>query len=162
MLTDILTRAPVGLLPVLIFLLVLVYMDSYKLVKLRTVLWVILTGALLPVAGYWINGYAIDFLNWDFQTYSRYAAPVIEEGMKACVMIYLFRTHRIGFLVDAAILGFAVGAGFGVVENFYYLYLASDAQTRGVGGAWFWHSHHARWRHGAVWGHGPNPDRASV
>ena len=140
MLTDILTRAPVGLLPVLIFLIVLVYMDSYKLVRLRTVLWVILLGALLPVAGYWINGFVIEFLGWNFQTYSRYAAPVIEEGMKACVMIYLFRTHRIGFLVDSAILGFAVGAGFGVVENFYYLYLASDAQlavwvVRGFGTA---------------------------
>lgn len=140
MLTDVLMRAPVGLLPVLIFLLILLYMDSYKLVSLRTVIWVILTGALLPVAGYWINGYAIGFLGWDFQTFSRYAAPVIEEGMKACVMIYLFRSNRIGFLVDAAILGFAVGAGFGVVENFYYLYLASDAQiavwvVRGFGTA---------------------------
>lgn len=140
MLTDTLTRALVGLLPVLIFLLLLVFMDSYKLVRLRTVLRVILTGALLPVAGYWINGYAIGFLDWDFQTYSRYAAPLIEEGMKACVMVYLFRSHRIGFLVDSAILGFAVGAGFGVVENFYYLYLASDAQlavwvVRGFGTA---------------------------
>ena len=129
MLTDLLTRAPVGLLPVLIFLIMLLYMDSYKLVSLRKILWIILTGALLAIAGYWINGYAIGLLGWDFQTYSRYAAPVIEEGMKACVMIYLFRTNRIGFLVDAAILGFAVGAGFGVVENFYYLYMAADAQV---------------------------------
>jgi len=140
MLTDLLTRAPVGLLPVLIFLVILVYMDSYKLVGLRTVLWVILAGALLPVAGYWINGYLITELGWDFQTYSRYAAPIIEEGMKASVMIFLFRTNRIGFLVDAAILGFAVGAGFGVIENFYYLYLASDAHigvwiVRGFGTA---------------------------
>ena len=126
MLSDILFRAPVGLLPVLIFLLILLYMDSYKLVGFRTILWVILTGALLPIAGYWINGYGIGVLGWDFSTYSRYAAPVIEEAMKACVMIYLFKTNRIGFLVDAAILGFAVGAGFGVVENFYYLYMASD------------------------------------
>jgi hypothetical protein len=79
-------------------------------------------------------------LGWDFQTYSRYAAPIIEEGMKASVMIFLFRTNRIGFLVDAAILGFAVGAGFGVIENFYYLYLASDAHigvwiVRGFGTA---------------------------
>jgi len=140
MLTDLLIRAPVGLLPVLIFLVILVYMDSYKLVGLRTVLWVILAGALLPVAGYWINGYVIAELGWDFQTYSRYAAPIIEEGMKASVMIFLFRTNRIGFLVDAAILGFAVGAGFGVIENFYYLYLASDAHiavwvVRGFGTA---------------------------
>jgi RsiW-degrading membrane proteinase PrsW (M82 family) len=140
MLTDLLTRAPVGLLPVLIFLLVLLYMDSYKLVNLRTVLWVILAGSLLPVAGYWLNGYAIGQLGWDLPTYSRYAAPVIEEGLKASVMIFLFRTNRIGFLVDSAILGFAVGAGFGVVENFYYLYMASDAHiavwvVRGFGTA---------------------------
>ena len=140
MLSDVLIRAPVGLLPVLIFLLLLVYMDSYKLVSFRTIVWVILAGAFLPVAGYWINGYAIGFLGWDFSTYSRYAAPVIEEGLKACVMIYLFRSNRIGFLVDSAILGFAVGAGFGVVENFYYLYMAADAQiavwvVRGFGTA---------------------------
>ena len=140
MLTDLLSKAPVGLLPVLIFLIVLLYMDSYKLVSLRTVLWVIFAGALLPVAGYWINGYAIEVLAWDLQTYSRYAAPVIEEGLKASVMVFLFRTNRIGFLVDSAILGFAVGAGFGVVENFYYLYMASDAHiavwvVRGFGTA---------------------------
>jgi len=140
MLSDVLSRAPIGLLPVIIFLLVLLYLDSYKLVNLRTILWVMLTGALLPVAGYWINGYAIELLGWNFSIYSRYAAPVIEEGLKACVLIYLFRTNRIGFLVDAAILGFAVGAGFGVVENFYYLYMASDAHiavwvVRGFGTA---------------------------
>ena len=140
MLTDLLSKAPVGLLPVLIFLIILLYMDSYKLVSLRTVLWVIFAGALLPVAGYWINGYAIEVLGWDLPTYSRYAAPVIEEGLKASVMVFLFRTNRIGFLVDSAILGFAVGAGFGVVENFYYLYMASDAHiavwvVRGFGTA---------------------------
>jgi len=140
MLTDVLSRAPVGLLPVLVFLLVLLYMDSYKLVSFRTILWVTLAGALLPFAGYWINGYAIGLLSWDFPTYSRYVAPVIEEALKATVMIYLFRTNRIGFLVDSAILGFAVGAGFGVVENFYYLYMASDAHiavwvVRGFGTA---------------------------
>ena len=140
MLTDILTRAPVGLLPVLIFLIVLLYLDSYKLVSFRTVLWVILAGALLPILGYWMNGFLISKLGWDFTFYSRYAAPVIEEGLKASVMIFLFRTNRIGFLVDSAILGFAVGAGFGVVENFYYLYMASDAHiavwvVRGFGTA---------------------------
>ena len=140
MLTDILIRAPVGLLPVLIFLIILVYMDSYKLVGFRTVLLVILAGALLPVAGNWINGYVISGLGWELPVYSRYAAPIIEESLKACIMVYLFRTNRIGFLVDSAILGFAVGAGFGVVENFYYLYMASDAHiavwvVRGFGTA---------------------------
>jgi len=138
--TDLLSRAPVGLLPVLIFLVVLLYMDSYKLVGFRTILWVTLVGALLPIAGYWINGYVLAKLGWDFTAYSRYAAPIIEEGLKASVMIFLFKTHRIGFLVDSAILGFAVGAGFAVAENFYYLYMASDAHiavwvVRGFGTA---------------------------
>ncbi len=138
--TDLFVRAPVGLLPVLIFLVALLYMDSYKLVSLRRVLWVILAGALLPVAGYWINGFAIGQLDWNLAYYSRYAAPVFEEGLKALVMIFLFRTNRIGFLVDAAILGFAVGAGFGVIENFYYLYMAPHAHmavwvVRGFGTA---------------------------
>lgn len=140
MLIDLLTRAPVGLLPVLIFLIVLLYMDSYKLVGIKTILWVIFAGALLPVAGYWINGYVIGVLGWDLQAYSRYAAPLIEEGLKASVLIFLFRTNRIGFMVDSAILGFAVGAGFSLLENFYYLNLASDAHialwvVRGFGTA---------------------------
>jgi len=140
MVTDILTKAPVGLLPVLIFLVILLYMDSYKLVRFHIVLWVILAGAVLPVISYWLNGNAIESLGWDMQVYSRYAAPIIEEALKASVMIFLFRTNRIGFLVDSAILGFAVGAGFGVVENFYYLYMASDAHiavwvVRGFGTA---------------------------
>ena len=138
--TDLLSKAPVGLLPVLIFLIVLLYMDSYKLVSFRTILWVTLAGALMVFVGYWINGYVIVALGWDFTSYSRYAAPVIEEGLKASIMVFLFKTSRIGFLVDSAILGFAVGAGFGVVENFYYLYMASDAHiavwvVRGFGTA---------------------------
>ena len=34
---------------------------------------------------------------------------------------------RIGFLIDAAILGFAVGTGFATVENLYYLERVRDA-----------------------------------
>lgn len=119
---DILARAPVGLLPVVIFLGVLVYMDSYKLVRLHTVLWVIALGGAMAAASYFVNGFLIERSGFDFLKYSRYIAPLAEETLKGMVMVYLFRTSRIGFLVDAAIFGFAVGAGFAVVENFYYLY----------------------------------------
>jgi hypothetical protein len=43
------------------------------------------------------------------------------------VLVALIRANRIGFLVDAAILGFAVGAGFAVVENVHYRQLVPDA-----------------------------------
>ena len=137
---ELLVRAPIGLLPVLIFLVALVYMDSYKLVGLKTVLVVILTGSLMLVASYFVNGFAAGLLDIHFGYYTRYVAPVIEESMKALVIIFLFRTARIGFLVDSAIMGFAVGAGFAVAENFYYLYKIPDANmavwiVRGFGTA---------------------------
>ena len=52
----------------------------------------------------------------------------------------LLRRGRVGFLVDAAILGFAVGAGFALVENVEYLRALSERElglwlVRGLGTA---------------------------
>jgi len=138
--TDLLIRAPVGLLPVLIFLFVLLYMDSYKLVGLKTVLWVIVAGALLTIVAYFVNGFLLEQLQIDYKSFTRYVSPLTEEGLKAIVIVWLFRMHRIGFLVDSAIMGFAVGTGFAFVENFYYLQSAGNAHiavwiVRGFGTA---------------------------
>jgi len=129
-----------GLLPVLVFLGALLYLDSYKLVKLHLVIRVILGGALTTVLAYFANGYVIDALNMEFIDYTRYVSPIIEESLKGLLVIYLFRSNRIGFLVDSAIMGFAVGAGFALAENLYYLYHAEDAHiavwvVRGFGTA---------------------------
>ena len=134
---DVLIRAPVGLLPVIIFLGVLVYLDSYKLVRFRAVLMVIALGGAMAVAGYFVNDFLYGLTGFadskqDFLNYSRYVAPLAEETLKGLVMVYLFRSNRIGFLVDAAIFGFAVGAGFAVVENFYYLSSAGAPTSMGV------------------------------
>ncbi len=127
--TDILIRAPVGLLPVLIFLFVLLYMDSYKLVSLKAVLWIIAAGALTVIPVYFVNGYLQELLQIDFRTLSLYVAPLTEEAVKAFVIVALFRMNRIGFLVDSAIMGFAVGTGFAFVENLDYLRSAGDAHV---------------------------------
>ena len=97
-------------------------------------------GGVVAVLCSLVNAYAIDSLGMEFTRYTRYVAPLIEETLKAGVLVYLFRTHRIGFLIDAGILGFAVGAGFSFVENLYYLYSAQDAHygvwaVRGFGTA---------------------------
>jgi RsiW-degrading membrane proteinase PrsW (M82 family) len=137
---ELLAKAPIGLLPVIIFLVVLIYMDSYKLVRFRTILWVIGMGAFTTIVAWYLNGWLIEALHLSIQQYSRYVAPVLEEALKALAIIYLFRSNRIGFLVDAAIMGFAVGAGFALVENFYYLQLHPEAHiavwiVRGFGTA---------------------------
>jgi RsiW-degrading membrane proteinase PrsW (M82 family) len=112
---------------VLVFLAMLIWLESYKLVGLRTVLAVLAAGAAIAVASYFLNGFAIAAIDLDFSTYSRFVGPLIEELLKAAVVVVLLRTNRIGFLVDAAILGFAVGAGFAVVENVWYQQLVRDA-----------------------------------
>ncbi|HET7366417.1 MAG TPA: PrsW family glutamic-type intramembrane protease [Burkholderiales bacterium] len=112
-------RPALALLPVAAFLAVLVLLDSYKLVRLRAVVAVVLAGMLVACVAYALNGALLAHI--DFRTYTRYVAPPIEEALKALVIAALIRAHRVGFLVDAAIVGFAVGTGFAMVENLDYL-----------------------------------------
>ncbi len=125
-LLALLSIVPIGLLPVIVFLLVLVYLDSYQMVRMRVVLAMLIAGGVVAGVCYLIAGELMTLLGMNLVHYSRWVAPIVEETLKASVVLWLFRTHRVAFLVDSAILGFAVGAGFAVVENFYYLYLAHD------------------------------------
>lgn len=111
----------VSLLPVIIFLLILIYLDSYKIVKITTILWVILTGFASALICYLINNFLLETLPIDVTSYVRYIAPIIEEIFKATFIIYMITKKKIGFMVDAAIYGFAIGAGFALIENAYYL-----------------------------------------
>jgi len=119
--TDVLMRAPLALLPVLLFLVGLVQLDGYKLVRLRMMLALVAAGAVAAGVSFLINNAAYAHFPWGFQAYSRYASPWIEESLKAALLIFLIRTRRVGLPVDAAIAGFAIGTGFALVENLYYL-----------------------------------------
>ena len=125
-------RPVLGLAPVACFLGVLVALDSYKLVSLKRIVAIIVAGAAMAGTAYWINGAILERTDLSFVMLTRYVAPPIEEMLKALLVVMLIRTHRIGFLVDAAIVGFATGAGFAMVENLLYLRLAPDAPL----GAW--------------------------
>jgi protease PrsW len=120
-------RALLGLLPALGLLAVLVYLDGYKLVRLRAVVALLACGAVIAAATYALNRLFLERFPLPLPLYSRYVAPVGEELLKALVVVALVRAHRIAFLVDAAICGFAVGTGFGVAENLYYLHLLPGA-----------------------------------
>ena len=122
-----LTSALVALVPVLVFLAALLWLDSYKLLAPSAVVTVIGAGAVLAAASYPLNVVLLGRLDISLPAFSRYVAPLTEELLKAVVVVMLVRTHRIGFLVDAAIFGFAVGTGFALAENLYYLQLAVDA-----------------------------------
>ncbi len=46
--------------------------------------------------------------------------------MKAVVLVFLIHTRRVGLPVDAGIAGFAIGTGFALIENIYYLMSRPD------------------------------------
>ena len=121
MTTEFIVHSLLGLLPVLCFLTCLVYLDSYKLVSIRWVVGVIVVGGLIAGASYIVHSSTLVHTNIDFTRYTRYYSPLIEETLKGMVVLLLIRLNRVGFLVDAAIFGFAVGTGFAVVENIYIL-----------------------------------------
>jgi len=118
---ELLMRAPIALLPVLLFLAGLVQLDGYKLVRMRMMLALVATGALAAGLSYVLNNLAFAHFHGSFVTYSRYVSPWIEESLKAALLIFLIRTRRVGLPVDAGIAGFAIGTGFAIIENLYYL-----------------------------------------
>jgi RsiW-degrading membrane proteinase PrsW (M82 family) len=125
-------RSLLGLAPVACFLGVLVALDSYKLVSLKAVLSVLAAGAAMAGVSYAVNGELLERIDVGFIAFTRYVAPIVEEFLKAAIVVLLVRTHRVGFLVDAAIVGFATGTGFALLENLLYLRIAPDAAL----GAW--------------------------
>jgi RsiW-degrading membrane proteinase PrsW (M82 family) len=133
-------RAVVACLPVLLFLTSLVLLDTYRLVRRRRVAVALLAGGVSALATYFVNTALLDLTGLPAWRFAVLVAPVVEETVKGAYLVWLISTRRAGFLVDTAILGFAVGAGFAIVENAYYLSQLPDAPLlvwaiRGLGTA---------------------------
>src|SRR6478609_6594741 len=129
-----------ALVPVLILLAVFVWLDAFKLMSMREIVVLLVLGGLGALTAWPVAGRFLDTLPIGFSIYSRFIAPWIEEAIKALIMILLFRMNRIGYKLDAVISGFAIGAGFSVVENVLYLtifpgYGAGTWLVRGLGTA---------------------------
>ncbi|MBK7901600.1 MAG: PrsW family intramembrane metalloprotease [Proteobacteria bacterium] len=119
-------RGTMALLPVLVFLGALIYFDSFKVVRAKAIIVAAAAGMLAAFAGYWINGLLLDGIDIGYVPYSRWISPWLEESLKAALIVYLIRTRRVGMLVDAAIYGFAVGTGFALFENLYFLMMRPE------------------------------------
>jgi protease PrsW len=130
----------IALVPVLLLLALLQLMDSFKLVRLTSVLIAIAAGAVAAILLLPFHDWLIAALNIGVRPFTRYVSPVTEETLKAVFIVFLLWRRRVGFLVDAAVLGFGVGAGFAVIENIDYLRNLPQAKltlwlVRGLGTA---------------------------
>jgi RsiW-degrading membrane proteinase PrsW (M82 family) len=129
-----------ALLPVLVFLAVLLLMDSYKLVSFSAVLVALAAGAMSALVALAFHSWLLAEGGPSIRVLTRYVGPVTEEILKAVYVVMVLRQRRLGFLVDAALVGFAVGTGFALVENVETLRTVSDGRlilwlVRGFGTA---------------------------
>jgi RsiW-degrading membrane proteinase PrsW (M82 family) len=139
-------RVALALLPVLMFLAALRVLDSYKLVSLRTVGTALAAGAVAAAICYGINTVVFRQLHVNQDHYIYFGAPVVEELAKGVFWVFLIATARVAFMVDSAICGFAIGAGFALVENISYL---EALKERGLG-VWLMRGFGTAVMHGGV------------
>jgi len=129
MATHFLLTAPIGLVPVLLFLGALLYFDSYRLISLNEMIVTLTAGLALAGVAYFINGALLGATGLTFDRYTYFVSPAVEEVLKAAALIFMFARNRVGFMIDAAIMGFSVGTGFAVFENVAYLYQLQGADV---------------------------------
>ncbi len=101
--------------PVLVFLLFLFFLDSFKLVFKSVLVASLSWGAFIAILLY--------LLKFSHPVF----APIAEELLKSVFVLYLIRRGKVGFIIDAAIYGFASGAGFALAENLFYLHAMPEA-----------------------------------
>jgi protease PrsW len=136
---EVLVQAALSVLPVLLFLLALALIDTYRLLTLSRILRIVAIGCGVA-ASCWLFNTWVYGLGVNPQLWPRIGAPIFEEAAKALFAAWLIRNNRVAFMVDSAICGFALGAGFSVVENLSYLPVLSGAAivaaaVRGLGTA---------------------------
>ncbi len=129
-----------ALLPVTLFLLTLITLDSYKLVRFRIVLALVGAGVAAAFVCLFVNPTLAEVFGLGPRTYSRSIAAFVEELCKGSIIMVAIARRRLGFLVDAAIWGFAIGAGFAAVENIHYFLVLREPNpalwaVRGLGTA---------------------------
>ena len=112
-----------ALLPVVIYIFVVYQIDNFSLISVKHLLLLILSGmltalvcfGLFQLTGVMLSENQSDFFN-----------PVLEEIIKAIPLLWLATRKKIVFFIDSVICGAAVGGGFSILENIFYLLLGNE------------------------------------
>ena len=111
--------------PLALFIILLLVMDSFSLTKWSTLLSSVAAGIAMCAVSWLIC--RIPAIGGN-----RLLVSAVEELLKGAILYLLIARHKVGLLGDATIYGSAIGAGFGLLSNIFYLASHGDAH--------FWHT----------------------
>ena len=120
-----------ALLPIAIYIYVVYKLDNFSLLSVKRLLSLVLCGMLAAIACYGLFSMTGKILSGQV---SEIADPVMEEAVKAIPLLILAMRKKIVFFIDSVICGAAVGGGFSILENIFYLLLGDSL---GIGTALF-------------------------
>jgi RsiW-degrading membrane proteinase PrsW (M82 family) len=111
----------------LLFLYFIHQLDFYQSGQFQTiVLSLVLGGIAFTIAA--ITNWSLEYLvPIDIETIERFIAPILEEIFKGLFLLYLIKRSQFTYSVDGILYGLAVGIGFAVLENIFYITQVSNA-----------------------------------
>jgi RsiW-degrading membrane proteinase PrsW (M82 family) len=107
-----------ALLPVAIYIFVVYKLDSFSLISVKGLLTLVFLGMLAALACFGLFTWTGSFLP---EGTSDYIDPIVEEGVKAISLFWMARRKKMVFFIDSVICGAAIGGGFSILENLFYL-----------------------------------------
>ena len=112
-----------ALLPVVIYIFVVYQIDNFSLISVKRLLLLILSGMLTALACFGLFQLTGKIIP---ESQSDSVNPIVEEMVKAVPLLWLATRKKIVFFIDSVICGAAVGGGFSILENIFYLLWSNE------------------------------------
>ena len=113
-------------LPLFLFVIGLIFLDGFSLVKKNLLGYCILYGIGTALLTFVLIEVLLLKTTFSFQTIHLSLLPVLEELLKVALIFILARNRKIVFFIDAAIYGAAVAAGFALAENVLHFFIEPE------------------------------------
>ena len=112
-----------ALLPVVIYIFVVYKIDHFSLISIKNLFLQVLCGMVAALACLGLFQFTGSIFS---ENQSEFFNPVLEEIVKAIPLLWLATRKKIVFFIDSVICGAAVGGGFSILENIFYLLLGDE------------------------------------
>jgi len=113
-----------ALLPVAIYLFVVYQIDNFSLLSIKRLLLLIVCGMLTAQACFGL--FTLHPSPFTLHLSPDTLHPIVEEVIKGIPLLILAVRKKIVFFIDSVICGAAVGGGFSILENLFYLLLGNE------------------------------------